>query len=96
MDKRILVDANIYFRTDDDWLWECIIDRMLEKSFFKVHCFVKTRASDEKRFIEIYDYSYKPNDEIKSIIVEQISDKGDPRILYENLEDRVKLLLLFS
>ena len=80
-------------RTMDDWRLEHFLDRLLEQDFCKIHCLVKTSNTNNKRFVEVYDYG---GTYLKSILLKEITREDNPEALYKGLMPEVKLLVLFG
>jgi hypothetical protein len=95
--EEILSRTSKFTWTDAGVSLELRIDKELGKRFYFVHCFVRTRKSDHKVFVQLYEYGLAtyPADR-NSIIIVEVKDFEDFEPLLEKLVSCAEMYILFG
>jgi hypothetical protein len=97
----ILLQTSKFYRTDAGVSLELRIDKELGKRFYFVHCFVRTRKSDHKVFVQLYEYGDRSGlsaycDDRNSIAIVEVKDFEDFEPLLEKLVSCAEMSILFG
>ena len=95
--EEILLRTSKFYLTDAGVSLELRIDKELGKRFYFVHCFVRTRKSDHKVFVQLYEYGLSAYpDKRNSIIIVEVKDFEDFEPLLEKLVSCAEMYILFG
>ena len=93
----ILLKTSKFYYTDAEIDLELRIDKELNKKFYFVHCFVRTRKSDHKVFVQLYEYGLATSlVNRNSIVIVEVKDFEDFDSLLEKLVSCAEMYILFG
>ena len=95
--EEILSRTSKFYWTDAGRSLESRIDQELGKRFYFVHCFVRTRKSDHKVFVQLYEYGLATSlVNRNSIIIVEVKDFEDFDSLLEKLVSCAEMYISFG
>jgi hypothetical protein len=99
--EEILSRTSKFYCTDAGVSLEMRIDKELNKRFYFIHCFVRTRKSDHKVFVQLYEYGDRPDlsaycDDRDSIAIVEVKDFENFDSLLEKLVSCAEMYILFG
>lgn len=99
--EEILSRTSKFYWTDAEIDLELRIDKELNKRFYFVHCFVRTRKSDHKVFVQLYEYGDRSGlsaycSDRNSIAIVEVKDFENFDSLLEKLVSCAEMYILFG